>query len=130
MSGTSALQRSDGPAEGTDAAFSIEQRGVSIVPDSERHGRPFDLFWVWLGANIIFTFIIDGAIIIGFGLSFWPAVVAIVVGNAFVLLVGFGAIPGPRAGTATLLVSRSAFGIFGNIPAAALTGSPWWAGRR
>ncbi len=121
MSDTGYLQRHGGSAAGTDVAFSIEQRGVSIVPDSERHGRPFDLFWVWLGANIIFTFIIDGAIIVGFGISFWPAVIAIVIGNAFLLLVGFGAIPGPRAGTATLLVSRSAFGIFGNIPAAALS---------
>lgn len=121
MADTEAIQQTTGAAAGTDVAFSVEQRGVDIIPDSERHGRPLDLFWVWLGANIIFTYIIDGAIIIGFGLSFWPAVLATVIGNLFLLLVGLGAIPGPRAGTATLLISRSAFGILGNIPAAALS---------
>ena len=106
---------------GTDHAFSVEQRGVDIIPDAERHGRPFELFWIWFGANIIFTYIISGAIIVGFGLSFWPAVLAVVIGNLFLLLVGLGAIPGPRAGTATLVVSRSAFGVFGNTPAATLS---------
>jgi nucleobase:cation symporter-1, NCS1 family len=105
----------------TDKAFSVEQHGVDLIPDAERHGKPLDLFWVWLGANVIFTYIIDGAIILGFGLSFWPAVAAIVIGNLFLLLVGIGAISGPRTGTATLLISRSAFGVLGNIPAALLS---------
>ncbi|MGH3277039.1 MAG: purine-cytosine permease family protein, partial [Streptosporangiaceae bacterium] len=96
-------------------------RGVNVIPDAERHGKPTELFWVWLGANVIFTFIIDGAIILGFGLSFWPAVLAIVIGNLLVVLVGLGAIAGPRAGTATLVISRSAFGVLGNIPAAILS---------
>lgn len=108
-------------APGTDRAFSVEQHGVDLIPDAERHGKPFDLFWVWLGANVIFTYIISGAIILGFGISFWPAVIAVVVGNLFMLLVGLGAISGPRTGTATLLVSRSAFGVLGNIPAALLS---------
>jgi len=112
---------SPAPQAGTDKAFTIEQHGVDLIPDSERHGKPFDLFWVWFGANLIFTFIINGAIILGFGLSFWPAVLAIVVGNLFLILVGLGAIAGPRTGTATLLISRSAFGVLGNIPAALLS---------
>ena len=111
----------NGTSAGSDKAFAVEQHGVDLIPDEERHGKPFDLFWVWLGANVIFTYVIDGAIILGFGLSFWPAVLAIVVGNLFMILVGLGAIAGPRAGTATLLVSRSAFGVLGNIPAALLS---------
>jgi NCS1 nucleoside transporter family len=110
-----------GQQAGTDSAFSVEQHGVDLIPDAERHGKPFELFWVWLGANVIFTYVIDGAIILGFGLSFWPAVLAIVVGNLFLVLVGLGAISGPRTGTATLLVSRSAFGVLGNIPAALMS---------
>ena len=117
MSGSGA----NGTSAGSDKAFAVEQHGVDLIPDEERHGKPFDLFWVWLGANVIFTYVIDGAIILGFGLSFWPAVLAIVVGNLFMILVGLGAIAGPRAGTATLLVSRSAFGVLGNIPAALLS---------
>ncbi len=117
MSGSGA----NGTSAGSDKAFAVEQHGVDLIPDEERHGKPFDLFWVWLGANVIFTYVIDGAIILGFGLSFWPAVLAIVVGNLFMILVGLGAVAGPRAGTATLLVSRSAFGVLGNIPAALLS---------
>ena len=121
MAEIGAAERRGELGHGTDQAFSVEQRGVDIIPDAERHGRPFELFWVWFGANVIFTYIIDGAIVIGFGLSFWPAVLAVVIGNLFLVLVGLGAIPGPRAGTATLLVSRSGFGVFGNVPAAALS---------
>ena len=43
------------------------------------------------------------------------------VGNLFYVLVGLCSIPGARAGTATLVVSRSAFGPLGNIPAAFLS---------
>jgi len=105
----------------TDVAFSVEKHGVDLIPDAERHGSPFELFWVWLGANIIFTDIIVGAVIVTFGLGFWPSLLAIFVGNLFLVFVGLGAISGPRTGTATLAASRSAFGIFGNIPAAFLS---------
>jgi NCS1 family nucleobase:cation symporter-1 len=105
----------------TDSAFSIETNGINIIPDGDRHGKARDLFWVWLGANLVFTYIIDGAIVVSFGLSFWPALLAIVIGNLFMLLVGFAALPGPTAGTATLTISRSAFGVLGNVPAAFLS---------
>jgi nucleobase:cation symporter-1, NCS1 family len=102
-------------------AFEVEQHGIDHIPDADRRGRPFDLFWIWFGANVIFTYVIDGAIIVGFGLGFWPALAVILVGNAFYVLVGLCSIPGARAGTATLVVSRSAFGIRGNRPSAFLS---------
>lgn len=57
------LDTSPNPAQSviTDAAFPIERHGVDLIPDAERHGRPFELFWVWLGGNIIFTDIIAAA---------------------------------------------------------------------
>jgi len=90
-------------------------------PTPTATGGRRDLFWVWLGANIIFTYIIDGAIVVSFGLKFWPAVAAIVIGNLFMVLVGFAALPGPEAGTVTLVVSRAPFGVLGNKPAAFLS---------
>lgn len=108
-------------AQATDAAFSVETHGIDVIPEAERHGKASDLFWVWLGANIIFTYIIDGAIVVSFGLSFWPAFAAIIVGNLFVILVGVGSLTGPKAGTATLTVSRAPFGVLGSIPAALLS---------
>ncbi len=105
----------------SDHSFSIETHGIDAVPAADRHGSPRELFSVWFAANVIFNYVITGAIIVGFGLNFWQAGLAVLIGTAFYALVGYGAIPGPRAGTATLTVSRSAFGIFGNIPAALLS---------
>ena len=102
-------------------AFEVETHGIDHIPEAARRSRPFDLFWIWFGANVIFTYVIDGAIIVGFGLSFWPALAVVLIGNVFYLLVGMASIPGARAGTATLVISRSAFGVLGNAPAAVLS---------
>lgn len=103
------------------SAFAVEQHGIDHIAESERRGRPSDLFWIWFGANVIFTYVIDGAIIVGLGLSLWPAIAVTVLGSAFYVLVGLCAVPGTRAGTATLAVSRSAFGVRGNAPIAFLS---------
>jgi NCS1 family nucleobase:cation symporter-1 len=115
--------RIDGAADQVQdsGVFAVEQHGIDHIPDGDRRGRPFDLFWIWLGANVIFTYVIDGAIIVGFGLGFWAALTVALVGNLFFVLVGWGSIPGARAGTATLVVSRTAFGVLGNAPAAFLS---------
>jgi NCS1 family nucleobase:cation symporter-1 len=107
--------------ETTNRVFEVEQRGIDHIPLGERRGRPIDLFWIWFGANVIFTYVISGAIIVSFGLGFWAAVTVAVVGNLFYVLVGLCSIPGARAGTATMVVSRSAFGVMGNVPAALLS---------
>ncbi|MCW2902081.1 MAG: cytosine or purine or uracil or thiamine or allantoin permease [Streptosporangiaceae bacterium] len=109
------------PEAAGNRAFEVEQHGIDHIPDNDRRGRPFDLFWIWFGANVIFTYVIDGAIIVGFGLGFWAALAVILVGNVFYVLVGLCSVPGARAGTATLVVSRSAFGVLGNAPAAFLS---------
>jgi NCS1 family nucleobase:cation symporter-1 len=102
-------------------AFAIEQHGIDFIPPEERKGGPQDLFWIWLGANVIFVYVIDGALIVGFGLGFWPALAAVLVGNAFFVLLGLTSLAGPKAGTAMLVISRGAFGILGNFPAAILS---------
>jgi NCS1 family nucleobase:cation symporter-1 len=101
------------PVDG-DQLFKVERHGIDVIPDGERHGDPRELFWIWAGANLVLTFVIIGAALIALGLTFWEGVAAIVAGNAFYLLVGLGGIPGPRAGTATMVVSRAAFGLRGN----------------
>jgi nucleobase:cation symporter-1, NCS1 family len=109
------------PERSGNRAFEVEQHGIDHIPDSDRRGRPFDLFWIWFGSNLVFTYVIDGALIVGFGLGFWAALAVALVGNAFWILVGLCSIPGARAGTATLVVSRSSFGILGNLPGAFLS---------
>ena len=36
-------------------AFKIEQRGIDLIPDSERKMRPSGLFWLWSGAVFMWS---------------------------------------------------------------------------
>jgi NCS1 family nucleobase:cation symporter-1 len=106
-----------GTGVAADDVFSVEQHGMNFIPLADRHGHPRELFGLWAGANLIFTYIIFGAVAMGFGLSFAATLVAMLLGNALFILVGLGGISGPRAGSPTLIVSRAAFGPRGNLPA-------------
>src|SRR5881227_968574 len=114
-------------AEGQSAAsaaelrpMQIEMNGINIISDSERKGHPRDLFWPWFAANVSVLGLSYGAFVLGFGISFWQAVVVSIVGIVVsFLLCGFIAIAGKRGSAPTLVLSRAAFGVDGNrVPAA------------
>ncbi|HEY4383884.1 MAG TPA: cytosine permease [Ktedonobacteraceae bacterium] len=88
----------------------IEQRGIEVVPENERRGRPRDLFFLWLGTNANVFYIINGALLISLGLSFYQSLAVILVGNLAFFLLGLTSIQGPRTGTATFAISRASFG--------------------
>ncbi len=89
----------------------VEQRGIDLVPDSERHGKPRDLFFMWLGTNTNVFYIINGALLIALGLNFIQSLLIILVGNFIgFFLLGLTSLQGPRAGTATFAINRAAFG--------------------
>jgi nucleobase:cation symporter-1, NCS1 family len=96
------------------AAFKIEQRGIDLIPDSERKMRPAGLFWLWSGAVFNVEYLFYGTLIMTFGLSVPQAVAAILIGNLFYALLGWASLQGPKAGTTTFMVSRAAFGQNGN----------------
>jgi NCS1 nucleoside transporter family len=108
------------PEDTGNELWRIEQHGIDVIPDDERSGRARDLLWVWLGGNVSLTYIIIGAALVALGLDFWAAVGAIVLGNLLFLVVGLGGVAGPRAGTATMVVSRASFGLRGNLVPTAL----------
>jgi NCS1 family nucleobase:cation symporter-1 len=89
----------------------VEQRGIDLVAENERHGKPRDLFFMWLGTNANVFYIINGALLISLGLSFLQSLVIILIGNivGFILL-GLTSLQGPRTGTSTFAISRAAFG--------------------
>jgi len=60
----------------------VEVNGINVIADEERKGRPRDLFWPWFAANISVFGISYGAFVLGFGISFWQATVAGLVGGA------------------------------------------------
>jgi NCS1 family nucleobase:cation symporter-1 len=98
----------------SDLVGHIEPRGIDVIPDSERHGRPSELFWVWFTSNFTFLYILFGGILISLGLSLWQALTIAIIGNLFFILVGVISIPGPRSGTASMVISRSQYGIRGS----------------
>jgi nucleobase:cation symporter-1, NCS1 family len=95
--------------------LTLETRGIEIVDEADRKGRPRELFWPWFAANVSVLAISYGAFILAFGVSFWQGVFAAVVGTAFsFLLVGFVALSGKSASAPTMIVSRAPFGVRGN----------------
>ena len=43
-----------------DKVVAVEPGGNEYIPESERHGRPLDLFWTWMSPNIEFATIFVG----------------------------------------------------------------------
>ncbi len=95
-------------------AGKLEQRGIELIPESDRRMRPSSLFWMWAGAMWNVEFLVYGALIVSFGLSFWQAVWAILIGNVFYALLGIASLPGPETGTTAFMISRAPFGRNGN----------------
>jgi NCS1 family nucleobase:cation symporter-1 len=93
----------------------LETNGINVIGTDERKGRPRDLFWPWFAANISVLGLAYGAYALGFGISFWQATAAGLIGTIVsFLLVGFIAVAGKRGSAPTLVLSRAAFGINGN----------------
>jgi nucleobase:cation symporter-1, NCS1 family len=99
--------------------LSYEANGINVISEGERKGSPRDLFWPWFAANISVLGLAYGAYVLGFGISFWQACVAGLIGIVVsFLLVGFIAVAGKRGSVPTLVLSRAAFGVQGNkLPA-------------
>jgi purine-cytosine permease-like protein len=97
----------------------VELNGINVIDDAERGGRPAGLFWPWFASNISVLAVGYGAFVLSFGISFWQAVLAGVVGVAIsFLFCGFVAIAGKRGSAPTMVLSRAAFGVRGNrLPA-------------
>lgn len=114
------LQEQRAADVGRDEVFQVEGHGIDPIPDAERHGSAKDVFWLWFGSNLTFTYVINGALAVAFGLSFWQATAVVVIGGLAFFAIGAAGLSGVRTGTATLVVSRAAFGVRGNWPAGLL----------
>lgn len=91
--------------------LTLEQRGIDLIPDSDRHGKPVRLFWLWSGGLWSVNNLLFGALLFFFGVSFAQAIAVIVVGNLISwVLLGLASLPGPRTGTSAFVISRAPFG--------------------
>src|SRR3954469_22768516 len=97
----------------------VETNGINVIAEEERKGRPAQLFWPWFGANVSVFGLAYGSFLLGFGISFWQALIAGGVGIVVsFLLCGLVAIAGKRGSAPTLVLSRASFGVNGNrVPA-------------
>ena len=92
----------------------VEQTGIEIIAESERTAAPRDLFWPWFAANVSVFGISYAAFVLGFGISFWQAIVVTVIGVVISFaLCGVIAIAGKRGSAPTMILSRAPFGVVG-----------------
>jgi nucleobase:cation symporter-1, NCS1 family len=95
--------------------YGVELNGINVIAENERKGEPRNLFWPWFAANVSVLAISYGSFIVGFGVSFWQATIAAVVGIVLSFaLCGVVALAGKRGSAPTMVLSRAAFGVKGN----------------
>lgn len=113
--------------------IAVEPGGAEFIPLEERHGRPVQLFWTWTSPNLEFATVFVGVLgVAAFGLSFWQAVLAIVVGTGVGSVThGLLSARGPEHGVPQMVLSRLGFGYWGNVLPAGLNavtaGIGWFA---
>ena len=99
-----------------------EINSTNLITENERRGRARDLFWPWCGANVSLLALSYGSFFLGFGISFWQATFAAIAGTVLsFLLVGFSSLAGKKSNATTMVLSRAAFGVNGNVLPGALT---------
>jgi len=93
-----------------------ELNDINFIGEAERRGKASDLFWPWAGANVSLLALSYGAFFLGFGISFWQATIAAVIGTVgSFALVGVSSLAGKRSSAPTMTLSRAAFGVKGNL---------------
>jgi len=102
------------PAE---PASPLEARTIEHIPVTERHGRASQLFTIWFGSNIMLLTVATGILAtVGYGLSIWAAVLALVIGNVVGgVVMALHAAQGPQMGVPQMLQTRAQFGLYGSL---------------
>jgi NCS1 family nucleobase:cation symporter-1 len=92
----------------------IEQRTIGAIPESERHGKAWQLLPLWFSLNATVMAATTGAIGISVGAGLMPTLVAIVVGNLVgSIFMAYHSAQGPQLGLPQMIQSRAQFGFFG-----------------
>ncbi|MCB5909187.1 purine-cytosine permease family protein [Streptomyces pinistramenti] len=102
---------------GTAQPAAVERHTIDLVPDSERHGRPRDLFTMWFGTNIAPLPLVTGAMGVQvFHQSLWSGVLAVLVGQLLGgVFMALHSAQGPHLGVPQMIQSRAQFGTLGAL---------------
>ena len=86
--------------------MTVEPGGAEFIPLNERHGRPLQLFWTWTSPNMEFATIFVGVLAIaGFGLGFWEAALALILGSLIGgITQGILSLRGPKYGVPQMVL--------------------------
>ena len=96
--------------------MNLELNGTNVIGESERQGKASSLFWPWCGANVSLLALSYGSFFLGFGISFWQATIAAILGTVLsFLLVGVSSLAGKKSNAPTMVLSRATFGVKGAI---------------
>lgn len=94
----------------------LELNGTNVISESERHGHPRSLFWPWAAGNVSLLALSYGSFFLGFGISLWQATWAAIIGTVLSFaLVGVSSLAGKKSNAPTMVLSRAAFGVKGNL---------------
>ena len=99
------------------AAATLEQYTIAAIPETERHGRPRDLFTIWFSSNIMpLTFVTGALAPVAFKLPFTASILAILLGNLLgALFMALHSAQGPRLGVPQMIQSRGQYGMVGAV---------------
>ncbi len=96
--------------------MNLELNGTNVIGESERQGKGWCVFWPWCGANVSLLALSYGSFFLGFGISFWQATAAAILGTVLsFLLVGVSSLAGKKSNAPTMVLSRATFGVKGAI---------------
>ncbi len=92
----------------------VENHHIDMIPAGARHGKPWQQLVFWAGANVNVFNIVLGGVVVAIGLTFWWALLAIIVGTMLgALLIALHATQGPKLGVPQTIQSRGQFGFYG-----------------
>ncbi len=96
--------------------MNVEKRSIDFIPETERHGEPRSLFFVWFGANANITTVAAGVLPVSLGLNLFWSALSILLGSLIgAVFMASHSAQGPRLGIPQMIQSRAQFGVFGAI---------------
>src|SRR3954469_3385348 len=99
-----------------DGGVPFDAHGIEPIPDGSRDCSPWELFWIWSGANIAPINWVLGALGITLGLSLVETLIVVVAGNLFGCAVfGVFNVIGHRTAVNQMVRGRAPFGRRGSI---------------
>jgi nucleobase:cation symporter-1, NCS1 family len=101
----------------------VETHGIEAIPETERHGEPRELAFLWAGAFVNYASLFTASLLTTYyGLGVWDGLAATALGTvAGAVILGLLSNTGPRSGLPQIAYTRGIFGLRGSYIGAALT---------